>query len=820
MLIRALVVALAISVQIAFLGPLDVISRNASELGVGPGDIMGRASILGLCIVVCVGGLLYGALRLGYSRIPSVAAALAVYLYLQYYFFVPDLGVFDGRTANFSGHGKTIALEVIVLVALLVMALLRPDRAVKTLVPLLGILAVAESAIAGAAVLQRPPAQHATIEATKADLMSTNFFGTSPKRTLGIPELSTRNVIVILLDTLQADLFISILQGDAALENAFGGFTIYRNSAGVFPFTGMSVATLLTGTRYDGREKIPEYLKRVASRQLAARFDALGYEVDLLPLGSRHSLLDADKELCRRVAATYDLALLRQVPTLLKEWQYNDSRFRLLPLCGVTPKLAQELDPVVLGRVVDDMRVSRSARPRFKFMHFYAMHPPGKLTESCETRERAIPDKPAVAEQAKCVLRHVQHYLEKLRALGVYDSSLLVITADHGTLYGLARGEPAAPGVPARVISAAHPTIAFKDFGASGPVRFSEAPASLLDIYPTIAKRVGFDSGQAPGRDLGELKEDERRFRDFFFYRQALELVNRDYVKQSYWFANYGNIAESDDWGATVAAEDKASIHLVEPWLNPEGVRILAKLPAEGQLAIAVDLVNPGPERVVRVTLGGRDIASWPVESGSSSKKAIADLRPEELGQIGSIELQLEQSSAPVEAAVDGKIRLDLVRLGEPSVVSASATQLGKRSIAAAFGKRGSADILIKDGWEPPDQARRRTVGSEASLMVYVGDPAAGRLLRLRARIVAGKGSIRSQPVELVANGRVLATWEIKDEIQWHEAKVPSGTATGGMLDMALRLKSTPVPAGESNASALKPPSIAVYELTIEEDGN
>src|SRR6185436_19727519 len=61
----------------------------------------------------------------------------------------------------------------------------------------------------------------------------------------------TRNVVILVLDTFQTDLFQELLDDDAGLAAKFEGFTYFRNAVGGFPSTAASVPLILTGQYYE-----------------------------------------------------------------------------------------------------------------------------------------------------------------------------------------------------------------------------------------------------------------------------------------------------------------------------------------------------------------------------------------------------------------------------------------------------------------------------------------------------------------------------------------------------------------------------------------
>ena len=663
MLLKSVAVALAIVLQIAILGPAYLIPENAQELSIRAEDLVPIPLVIALLVTALLAAGIYLALQSGRLRVASVLAALGLYLYLQFYLIVPDLGVFDGRAANFDGHWLVIALETVLLLALLGAALAAPRHAFNVMAPIVCAIALAEAVVIGADAASNSPPPKPAAKASPADLVDIIFTRTSPTRTYGIPEHSQRNVIVILTDTTQGDMFAAMLRGDPKLAEAFSGFTVYENTVGHFPYTGLSIPAIVTGTVYDGKETIPAFYKRVAPRRLSARLDAIGYKVDLLPLGSRGPFVDADREPCRAWTGLYDLALMRQLPTVLKEWQYNRSKFRITPLCGSAPTTRQELDPLALDKLIAESRVTRLDRPSYKFMHFYGMHPPSLLTASCDVRSETTRDPQAVLEQSRCVIGKIGDYFNKLRELGVFDDSLIVLTADHGTLFGIGfKNDIAAPGVPPQVISSANPAVAFKDFGVKGPVKFSEAPASLVDIYPTILARVGIDPVGAPGQDLARLEGVTERVRDFYYYKGAKEIMNSDYVNRSHWFTNRGHARDPDAWALTVSADDGETVRFVEPLAPGATARIVARLPSSEQMKIVVKLGGPAPRQTVQASVNGRTVASWGDGSDAVDREAVFALLPTERGADGVVEIKSEAATA---TATDGSagLPIDWVKL-------------------------------------------------------------------------------------------------------------------------------------------------------------
>lgn len=149
-------------------------------------------------------------------------------------------------------------------------------------------------------------------------------------------------------------------------------------------------------------------------------------------------------------------------------------------------------------------------------------------------------------ETTECVLTQVANYLEHLKELDVFENSLIVVTGDNGSKQGLVKRVGDGAGVHEVIMSAAHPAIAIKDFGSTKPVEFSDAPVSLLDIHPTILRRLEIKaSGLGPNILSGPVADDrERRFHWYAAPNDAKE----DELPLTLEFFIVGDIRDPDSW--------------------------------------------------------------------------------------------------------------------------------------------------------------------------------------------------------------------------------------------------------------------------------
>ena len=93
-----------------------------------------------------------------------------------------------------------------------------------------------------------------------------------------------KNVIMVILDSFQTDVFNEIIQENPDMRQALDGFTYYRNSLGGYPATELSVALMLTGKYYDNSLPFEQW-KRDAymSDSLPHVLKSAGWQVDIYP---------------------------------------------------------------------------------------------------------------------------------------------------------------------------------------------------------------------------------------------------------------------------------------------------------------------------------------------------------------------------------------------------------------------------------------------------------------------------------------------------------------------------------------------------------
>jgi arylsulfatase A-like enzyme len=126
----------------------------------------------------------------------------------------------------------------------------------------------------------------------------------------------------------------------------------------------------------------------------------------------------------------------------------------------------------------------------------------------------------------KCGLGHFVDLLDKLRTLGIYDETMIVLSSDHGDYWidnSVKVDKLKKRGIRVGVTTRASATLAIKPFNARGAVTQTDAPVSLRDIPETILAANGL--GQKTNtsvvfepRDAFTVSATENREREYLHY--------------------------------------------------------------------------------------------------------------------------------------------------------------------------------------------------------------------------------------------------------------------------------------------------------------
>ena len=657
----ALVTGLLFGAHLFLIAPLKIYFANYTEYRSPLSEILPYLFVASLVSSVLIGFLILFLSKKGYVRLVALVLGLGLYLYIQFYFFLWDYGIFDGRAINWDQNTSFGFLEVFVIAFISFASLYFGRRFIPVAFLFLTVLFIGEVFILSEGYRR----YNDRVESIPSD-----------PRLGEVNELSgERNVIVLLVDTLQSDVFEEVVNESPELKKQLSGFTYFRNSTGSFPYTRLSVYAVLTGAPYQPGEKLQDYYRRVIEQQVHKMIQKDGGVISHLdPSNNLEYLAGTSQARIHEMASLFDVVLFRQVPHFIKPMIFNQYAFRL---AGLVADYRVQRDLAVLSSLSHESYLG-SSQLAFKFLHLWGTHLPAVLDEHCEVRDEPSVTREAFKALAHCELRAISVYLQTLRDLGVYDKSLIFLISDHGSRFPLESkdADSNSGDVPDFVMAPAYPTIAVKDFDAMGEFQVSNAPVSLTDIAATILKRVNLGNAQE-GRDLYSVGENELRARKFFYFRAANEALRFEKIPFMWEFRISGFTRDRSSWSLEREFVDTEMLEEVTrfidfgtseslknldlgwsilekgsttySWSISQKASIFARLPDQSSVTLKMRLRSLVEGQKVHVHLNGRPVVTWEVPGDLTFReyRAQLDLSASERSKINRIELRIEKNRPP-----------------------------------------------------------------------------------------------------------------------------------------------------------------------------
>ena len=504
----ALLLSALLAATIALIEPTKSAIGNWSEVEIGFSTLLAKLATPFAAAFVGIAAFAVLLTAVAPRRAVPILAALYVALWAQGSLFVWEYGAFDGSPIDWSEHSGKAWLEVAFWVVVLVLALIKHEwirghwLPIAAIVFALQLAAIAEQAYRNPTVSESPGSEASIVDAQEVSSVS-----------LYSREL---NVIIIVLDGLQSDLFSESMR-DPGLRAAMPpGFTYYRNATASFIWTHKSVVSILN-SRITGRgwrrESIPARLAEQGFGAVVTTFKPSlfksrngGYRyVTNATLAAAGSASAAWRE---DVSNMFALGTFRLSPHFLKRRIYDDGQWRtprLYPQRNTVsrdPRIHHEtrMDLAVFDELIASAAAGNTA-PQFRFLHFFGAHRPSTVDQGCDFLQGRSLRRLAI-EATHCILSRVFEYLGKLEEIGVYDQSLIFVIADHGHFRIPLEMSAATPPIPANAeyddvlrggdteFATWHgrgvPVFLAKPLGDRSALRISDEPVSLCDVPRSV----------------------------------------------------------------------------------------------------------------------------------------------------------------------------------------------------------------------------------------------------------------------------------------------------------------------------------------------
>ena len=563
------------------------------------------------------------------------------------------------------------------------------------------------------------------------------------------------NVVYIVLDTFQSNLFNDIINEDDSYKEAFKDFIYYKNAVGGFRETYPSLPLILTSRYYDNSVPLREWDHKVflSKTSLPYILRKNNFKVDLFPMVP--SMLYLNPALASNVGKNgklddilrsqiFNVALMRSSPYLIKPLFYNSF-------------YDTYNDKEYITALIEDAKIGYT-EPAFKFFHLWGVHRPLYLDENLKKNKDVPYNDYWYKQHGKADLKLITLFLKKLKEMGLYDKTLIIISGDHGSgnRYTIQRNlekdvDPYRIDTPDFVVSVGLPLLLIKPLNSHKDFTVSDAPVSLMDISKTILDSVGIDH-DCKGKNILKVNSKEKRKRYFYFhnYFKVKNTVGND---EGYYstFTEYeinGNAWDSKNWKKTNRFFEKNKTVKIDPepiqlgdrisfkydskgvlyqkygWSIPEKTgtwivkkKAYLKIPVhhiEKDFLIDFSCVSPFDRQIVFVTANGHHVGYIDVSSRFKENKILIPKKYIKNNEI-NLELSLQRFKETDEFSKDNrKLGLHLKEI--------SFMELSKKDYLQKleFNSSSKTNYFRSSGWSMPEEKGSWTDGKNASLHIPI----------------------------------------------------------------------------------------------------
>ena len=542
--------ALFFSLTLWAFGPANIYFTNTLEFNFSFTRVIPYLAAVTIGSALLLTVLVWLLRKVFYKKSIALIIAVSAALWLQGNVLVWDYGPLDGRDIYWGQNLVQGLIDSGLWILLIILALFKSDFFHK----------IARKTAVAFIVIQLISLSLAVFQAPETPSFKRYYVDESTRFTFS-PE---KNVIILMLDTFQTDVFNEIINEDTYYKDIFRDFTYFRNTLSAFPKTYTSVPSFLTGNYYDNSVPMQDFLKKAytSTSSVPKVLKDRGCTVELFPYPGTEKTIYFNEAIATNikkrvtgsvirsdVAFLLDISLFRYVPHFAKRFVYNDQLWllkRFFPVNESTEKKekdkpmvdgkVREFSPAALRRMRDvgfirQMLIESVVGGTvcaFKYYHLNGLHRPLVLDEKLDVKKMSYSERSSFKTQGKACLEITKLFLDKLRELGVYDKSLIIVMADHGCAdypygvkletAGLSETDDNVQKIPPHIKAAGLPMLVIKPFGAAGEeIKISDAPVSLSDLPATIFTALGVETDPA-GHSAFDLQENDTRTRKFYYY--------------------------------------------------------------------------------------------------------------------------------------------------------------------------------------------------------------------------------------------------------------------------------------------------------------
>jgi len=489
----------ALCITFFFFGPMLVFLRNLQSLWFSLGTAAATAAVCAIIVFLPLTAILYFLPDKCNRVFVAVIIGIASGLFLQGLFLQIDYGALDGREVNWSDYTLYAIFNTLVwlvcISAPVFFIVLKPmptEKIIKT--------------------------ASAFIFIVQAVFLIFTFFTTPKQSTKPMQTIkdlftlsSSKNVVVFIVDQLDSAYMNEVLEIYPEVTELLTDFTYYRNTLGMFPTTKGAIPFFYTGVPFTNNETFDEYMeKNFDSSPLFNTLLEYDYTIGLYAnwhlasdslIGKATNVIAPEYRIVSYptlFSYLYQLTAIRYAPHILKQfvWMYTGDFSDFSEMEAEYP--IYPIDDVRFMRQLQDERIFLTDTGNaFRFYHLRGSHGPFTYDETATPIKQG--ETGSAVSQTRGTFHIIREYMDQLIDLGIYDDTMIVITADHGN-FDMRQSI----------------SLMVKNRNERKEFSISNAPVSFADIMPTILNVITGSKDHSP--DIRDLNENTVRSRIYMDY--------------------------------------------------------------------------------------------------------------------------------------------------------------------------------------------------------------------------------------------------------------------------------------------------------------
>lgn len=431
--IKALLAPAFFAIIFACLFPIELYCNNRNEFLFGPIQFFPLVICVTLCvftILTILGFLLREKIAKGYD---ALLFGIGILFYVQTNFLNIGMHQLNGQSVDWCADKRMLAINCLVWIVGLCISMVLAFYKNGRLSVILLILAAMVTAMQGASTITSVVTSEEPTDQT-IQLTSDGMFDISKKD----------NIIMFVVDTLDASFFEEFIENDNENLDWLKDFTYFDNAVAGGGPTHYGMPLLLTGKYYDGKDYDEYKSKAYNECNLYKKLKQNNYHVGLY---TEKEFVSEDffKEYIDNISAAhvglsdpggmitkfYQFVAYRCFPNILKNKlyfysgdfnSYNEVSFEN------GAKSYSINDSETIAQYRESGLSLTENEGAFKVYHLFGAHGPYTLKADGTTDGNET----SLQEQIDGVIGFIREYIYEMKRLGVFDTSTIVITGDHG----------------------------------------------------------------------------------------------------------------------------------------------------------------------------------------------------------------------------------------------------------------------------------------------------------------------------------------------------------------------------------------------------